>query len=123
MPATTSTPAVATTPAVTTTPTVTGTTASIVVKVDCGPDGAAHVTVAYGTAPPEEVVVGSGGAPTFRGRYGTMPGFADSNLTVTTRPTRGTCKTTLTDHGSGDIIASSESSTDATLTAVVSTGQ
>jgi hypothetical protein len=102
--------------------------ASIVVQVDCGADGAARVTVQYGTAPAEQLVVSRSPADhanveTFTGRYGIVPGFADATLTVTTSPTHGICTTTLTNRSSGDVIARREAANDVTLTAVVSTGR
>lgn len=110
-----------------TTPTVTGATASIVVKVDCGADGAALVSISYGTAPAEQHEVGARGVPSFRGRYGIVPGYADSPLKVTTQPSRGTCKTTLTAYrttqSSGDVIGEIQSSDQTTLSAVVSAGR
>jgi hypothetical protein len=110
-------------------PTVAGSDASVVVLVDCGDDGVANVNVAYGTAPASTVLVGrnpttlaAGGVETFSSNYGTRPGFDDANLTVTTSPTRGTCKTTLTDYNSGDIIGERETAGKVTLKAVVSAG-
>jgi hypothetical protein len=96
-------------------PTVTGSHASVVVLVDCGDDGVANVNVEYGTAPPQTVLVGknpttlgAGGLATFSSNYGTAPGYGDANLTVTTSPTRGTCKTTLTNYDTGNVIAERE---------------
>ena len=104
--------------------------ANVVVLVDCGEDGVANVHVEYGTGPDRDVLIGRnsttrsvGGLETFSSNYGTDPSFGDANLTVTTSPTRGTCKTTLTDYNSGDIIAERETAGKVTLRAVVSAGQ
>lgn len=112
------------------TPTVTDPNASVVAQVDCGEDGVANVRVTYGTAPPEEVLVGrnsttlaNGGIKTFSSHYGTAAGYEDATLAVTTSPTTGTCKTTLTDYNSGNLIAQRESAGKVTLTVVVSTGR
>ena len=108
-------------------PVVTGPDASIVVLVDCGDDGVAGVHVKYGTGPDSDVLIGRnpttrsvGGLDTFSSNYGTEPGFDDATLTVTTSPTRGTCKTTLTDYNSGDVIAERETAGKVTLGAIVS---
>jgi hypothetical protein len=104
-----------------------GSDASVVVLVDCGEDGVAGVHVRYGTGPDEDVLIGRnpttrsvGGLDTFSSNYGTMPDYPDTNLTVTTSPSRGTCKTTLTDYNSGDVIAERETAGKVTLGAIVS---
>ena len=99
-------------------------------QVDCGEDGVAGVHVKYGTGPDQDVLIGRNprtlsvdGLEMFSSNYGTDPGYPDANLVVTTSPTRGTCKTTLTDYNSGDIIAERETAGKVTLRAVVSAGE
>jgi hypothetical protein len=106
--------------------TATGSDPSITVNVDCGDEGVANVTVSYGTGPTQTVLVGRnptsqavGSVRTFSQNYGTAPGFEDSHLTVTTAPTKGTCKTTLTDYESGNVLADRETAGKATFSAVV----
>lgn len=110
------------------TPTVAGSDASVVVQVDCGTDGVAGVNIVYGTHA-SDVLVGRspttlsvGGMETFSSTYGTGPGFGDALLTVTTEPTSGTCKTTLTNYNSGDVLGERETAGRVVLKAVVSEG-
>lgn len=107
-------------------PTATPPNASIAVEVDCGTDGVANVVVSYGTGPDETTLVGrnpttlaAGGVETFSSKYGTAAGFDDAPLTVTTSPTRGTCKTTITDYNSGNVLGERETAGRAILKAVV----
>jgi hypothetical protein len=94
--------------------------------VDCGDDGVANVKVTYGKVVDKELIgrnpttLANGGQETFDKTYG-VSGFDPNQytLTATTKPTRGTCKTTLTDYELGTIIAERESAGQAVLTAVV----
>jgi hypothetical protein len=90
-------------------PTVTGSSPSVVVQVDCGQDGVANVHVDFGLAS-QDVLVGRNptthlvhGVDTFSSSFG-LGNDHDGILTVTTRPTTGTCTTTLTDYDSGNVI-------------------
>jgi hypothetical protein len=99
---------------------------SLTVTVDCGEDGVAGVTVDYGTAPTQNVLVGrspvtvaAGGQRIFSSNYGTQPGLADATLQVTTEPTRGICTTTFTDYDSGNVLLERESAGRVMLTGIV----
>ncbi|MCD2104371.1 hypothetical protein O4214_05485 [Rhodococcus erythropolis] len=55
----------------------------------------------------------------FSNKYGASDDGVDATLTVSTRPTTGTCKTSLTDYNSGDILAEKETAGKAEFTVVV----
>ncbi|MBM4492139.1 hypothetical protein GS445_07825 [Rhodococcus hoagii] len=105
---------------------VAGNDASVVAQVDCGDDGVANVTVSYGSTKKEtlvgrnETTRSAGGVDTFSNQYGTRAGMGDATLAVLTQPTRGTCKTTLTDYNSGNIIGERETAGKAELSVVIS---
>jgi hypothetical protein len=48
-----------------------------------------------------------------------LSGFSDANLTVTTSPIRGTCKRTLTNYDTRNVIAQRETAGKAKLRAVI----
>ncbi|WP_131828901.1 hypothetical protein [Mycolicibacterium conceptionense] len=89
--------------------------------VDCGEDGVANVRVAYGEID-NKYLVGrnpttqmAGGQSTFSSHYSLGRGDENVMFNIVTSPTRGTCKTTLTDYDSGDVIVEKETSGKATL--------
>lgn len=102
-------------------PTVVGQDASVAVEVDCGADGVANVNVKFGQID-DDVLIGRnaltrsvGGSNKFSRKYGIASGYDETLLTVTTRPTTGTCKTTLTDYESGNLVGERETAGQAVL--------
>jgi hypothetical protein len=98
-----------------------GSDPTLVAQADCGEDGVANVHIVYGTVD-QKVLVGrnpttqaAGGSKSFSSNYGMGRGDENVLFTITTEPTTGTCKTTLTDYDSGDVIAEKETSGRATL--------
>ncbi|QEM46100.1 hypothetical protein [Mycolicibacterium grossiae] len=84
------------------------------------------MTIAYGTGPEIHRLVGknpttraAGGVATVSENFSTDVGFPDSNLAVTTAPTRGTCTTRLTDYVSGNVLGERTTAGLAKLYAVV----
>jgi hypothetical protein len=105
-------------------PTVAGSNASVVVLVDCGDDGVASVHVKYGLTDNQALIgrnaatLRAGGSKTFSSKYG-VSGSDGADLVVTTSPTAGTCKTTLTDYNTGKVIAERETAGKVTLKVVI----
>lgn len=96
-------------------PTLSGPAAILSVVVDCGQDGAARVRVAYGKFVDNALVSRalaaqrSDAVHVFSKNYGGMkPGAEPANFIVTTTPTSGVCKTTLTDYAAGSVIEERE---------------
>lgn len=96
-------------------PTLSGPTAILSVVVDCGQDGAARVRVAYGKFADNALVSRAlaghrpDAVPVFSKNYGGMkPGAEPANFVITTTPTSGVCKTTLTDYAAGSVLEQRE---------------
>lgn len=96
-------------------PTVSGSKATVVAQVDCGEDGVANVEVVFGKID-NKVLVGRnpttqaiGGSKTFSQLYGMGDGNLDQTFTLGTAPTTGTCKSSITNYDTGEIIAQKES--------------
>jgi hypothetical protein len=108
-----STATLATPSSVEDTPEVTGT---VVVTVDCGDEGVADVKVMNRATKLADALVGrnprtqaAGGRPIFSEHYEGQAGSLEALLIVTTSPTYGSCKTTLTNYQTGELIAQRES--------------
>ncbi len=96
-------------------PTINGPSATLSAVVDCGPDGAAQVRVAYGRFTKTKLVSRALAAHrpdaifVFSENYGREdPAAPPSDFIITTTPTSGVCKTTLTNYMTGDVIAQRE---------------
>lgn len=105
-------------------PTLSGSDASLTAQVDCGDDGVTDVHVTYGKVD-THVLIGKnpltqavGGSATFDNNYGIGANDSNVSFTITTSPTRGTCKTTLTNYNTGDVIAEKTSAGKAELKAL-----
>jgi hypothetical protein len=106
-------------------PKATGPNASIALEVDCGTDGVGVVDITYGVTSKQVMVARNvtsrsvGAIEKFSNKYGASDDGVDATLTVSTRPTTGTCKTSLTDYNSGDILAEKETAGKAEFTVLV----
>lgn len=106
-------------------PELRGTDPSLVAQVDCGDDGVANVNVQYGVTNRDTLVgrnpttLQAGGSASFSSNYGLGRGDANVLFTIMTSPTRGTCKTTLTDYNSGEVIAEKETAGRVTLKVIL----
>ncbi|MGX9669902.1 hypothetical protein [Mycobacterium sp. HM-7] len=96
-------------------PTVSGANATVAAQVDCGEDGVANVEVVFGKVD-DKVLVGRnpttravGGAKTFDQHYSIGAGYQDLTFTLGTAPTTGTCKASITNYDTGEVIAQKES--------------
>lgn len=98
-----------------------GPDASLIAQVDCGEAGVANVNVTYGELNEDELIgrTSIGGSETFDSRYGIADGYSNVLFTITTRPTTGTCTTTLTDDETGDVVATKTSAGTARLQAML----
>ncbi|WP_182357799.1 hypothetical protein [Tomitella gaofuii] len=100
---------------------------NVVVQADCGEDGVAGVHINFGKVD-DEYLVGRnsvtqsvGGTKTFSRNYGLSSSDTERvPLTVTTRPTRGTCTTTITDYDTGEVAGQKETAGRAQLSVVLS---
>jgi len=105
------------------TPTVAGKDPSVTVQAECDDDGVANVNIKFGELNSDYLIgknavtqsIG-GGSKNVDSKFGLAPGYDEVPLTVTTRPTRGTCKTTLTDYESGKVVAESSTAGQSVLT-------
>lgn len=109
-------------------PQATGPDPGLVLQVDCGDTGIGVVKISYGTSD-TELLVGQTAAPseqtvdTLSRRYGLLDEDTEgATLVVSTKPTRGTCKTSLTDYNSGDVLGEKETAGKVELSAFVPAG-
>ena len=108
------------------TPTLEGKDPTLVAQADCGTDGVANVRVKYDQID-DTFLIGrneltkslGGGTDTFDRRYGIDDNSKNLRFTITTDPTRGTCKTTLTDGEKGDVLAEKSSAGKVELSVIV----
>jgi hypothetical protein len=105
------------------TPVIAGDKPTVVVQADCGQDGVANVRINFGQVD-DKFLIGrnavtkniGGGSDNLDRRYSLAAGYDTVPLTVTTDPTTGTCKTTLTNDDTGDVVAQKETAGKAELT-------
>lgn len=108
--------------------TVTGPNPRVVVQVDCGTNGVANLSLVFGQVDVKQLIGrpsltrAAGGWDHFEQTYSLDSSNTDVPLTVTVRPTTGSCKTTLTDYDRGSVIAERESAGQTHLTVVLSHG-
>jgi hypothetical protein len=110
----------------TTSPAANESAAILSAVVDCGQDGAAQVRVAYGKFTKTTLVSRAlaGHRPdasaVFSENFGGInPATKPFDFIITTMPTSGVCKTTLTNYVSGNVIGQRETAGAATLRATV----
>jgi predicted transcriptional regulator len=92
-------------------PTIAGSDPVAVVQADCGQDGVANVHLDYGKWN-DDFLIGrnavtktiAGGEDNFEKRLSLSGDVDELPLTVTTDPTTGTCKTTITNDETGDVV-------------------
>lgn len=106
-------------------PELAGSDPTLAATVDCGDEGVANVEISYGEIG-EQVLVGRnpttqavGGQKAFSAHYGLGRGDENVMFVITTSPTRGSCRTTVTDYDSGDVIVDKETAGRATLRVLV----
>ncbi|MFZ2243068.1 MAG: hypothetical protein WAV90_26525 [Gordonia amarae] len=107
------------------TPTISGQDASVIAQVDCGEDGVANVHIQWGVVD-KHVLVGrnpttklAGGIDRLQSNYAISPGYSNALFTITTRPTTGTCTTSITDYEAGEVVAEKASAGQVILKAVL----
>lgn len=121
----TSTPQAVTT-TTTTSPAANESASILSAVVDCGQDGAAQVRVAYGKFTKTQLVSRAlaghrpDAVPVYSENFGGVnPAPKPFDFIITTMPTSGACKTTLTNYVSGDVISQRETAGAATLRATL----